>query len=889
MTAKTRTRSQRLIFSEFERSQLGQVLLEHSDVLVFKLDAAGRIVMASDHTLRALGFSAAELTGRDFFEACAPNEAGRLGQMIHGKSPLLPAHARLELVSKSGATRTYYATAARESDGCPGIVLMARPAAEVAPGDLAQAAEAVLALFQHAPYAIFLHEPSLGRVLQANNLALELTGATREQLVGRELQELFPQLNESELGASGRNFETVLRGAGGKLTPVSLSLSPVQLEGSERWLCFARDLTSQKRAETERIASEARFKTALDRLLDGFGLLVPMREGSRIVDFNFTYLNPAAREALLIPSGETDRRSLRSLFDQTTGEVLVEMFSSVMNSGRDVSFDNIELMPNGRRAIFALHACKHGDGVAMTLRDETERTRDELALASKERSLSALLANLPMGVVYKEVGSTKPPLVNQHLRDLLGSAPNDDPDCFGKGHFYDLAGNQVTGADLPSNVVLRTGKGYRNDRLELRVPGRAPCRIEVAVSPIIEAGRVVAIVAVISDVTARTALEAQLSQSQKMQALGTLAGGIAHDFNNVAQAISGSLELAKRSLTPEHKAYAGISAAQKAASRVTSLTAQLLSASSQRLEGMQTISVAPLLEETAALLRSTIDKRISIETSLPPRLWSAVLEPGRMQQCVLNLALNARDAINGPGRITISAANVSLAAGAPRLQVGAEPGDYVAITVSDTGSGIPSEIIGRIFEPFFSTKPVGKGSGLGLSVVYANMKQVGGWVSVASSPTGSTFTLYFRRGQRFSGALPPQVEESDDFTESGTERVLVVDDEPEILEIASEILTDMGYSVETAQDGAVALERLRMRHDIDLVLLDLTMPRQGGAETLKVIREENLAPCVVVMSGFASGLDTEALIKLGADAFLPKPYSLSHLTKVVREQLDLHK
>ncbi len=119
MTAKTRTRSQRLIFSEFERSQLGQVLLEHSDVLVFKLDAAGRIVMASDHTLRALGFSAAELTGRDFFEACAPNEAGRLGQMIHGKSPLLPAHARLELVSKSGATRTYYATAARESDGSP--------------------------------------------------------------------------------------------------------------------------------------------------------------------------------------------------------------------------------------------------------------------------------------------------------------------------------------------------------------------------------------------------------------------------------------------------------------------------------------------------------------------------------------------------------------------------------------------------------------------------------------------------------------------------------------------------------------------------------------------------------------------------------------------------
>ncbi len=889
MRTRTRANSQRLIFSDFEQTKLGQVLLEHADVLVFKLDAAGKIKLASEHTLRELGYVAGELAGRDFFETCAPAETERLGKMILGRAPLLPAHARIELLAKDGRTRTYYCTAARGDEEKDSLVLMARPATEVAPDELAQAADAVLALFQNAPYAIFLHEPGLGRVLQANDLALALTGASREQLVGRDLLELFPQMATGDFGQSGQSFETALRNKAGRLTPVSLSLSQVTLEGRERWLCFARDLSTQKRAETERIASEARFKTALDRLLDGFCLLVPERVGEEVRDFNFSYLNPAAREALLVPSGETDRSSLLTLFDEGSGCRLLKIFAGVLAAGRDVNFERIELVRGGQGGVFALHACKHGDGVALTLRDETQRAQSEQALASKERSLSALLANLPVGVVYKEVGSAKAPLVNQCLRDLLGTQPGDDPDCFGKGHFFDLAGNPITGPDLPSNVVLRTGKAYHNDHIELRVPSRAPCRIDITVSPIIEAGHVVAFVAVISDVTARTALEAQLSQSQKMEALGTLAGGIAHDFNNVAQAISGSLELAKRSLSHEHKAFAGISAAQKAAARVTSLTVQLLSASSQRLEAVQTISVAPLLEETAAMLRSTIDKRISIETRLPPRLWSAVLEPGRMQQCVLNLALNARDAITGQGKIVISAANLSLPAGAPQLEVASEPGDYVAVSVSDTGSGIAPEIVSRVFEPFFSTKAVGKGTGLGLSVVYANMKQVGGFVKVASNPQGTIFTLYFRRGLRFSGALPPQFEDTEDVTESGTERILVVDDEPEILDIASEILTDMGYSVETAQDGEAALERLRKRRDIDLVLLDLTMPGRGGAETLKLIREENLASCVVVMSGFASGLDTEALIKLGADAFLPKPYSLSHLTKVVREQLDLHK
>lgn len=887
MVKGLRRTSKRLFVDEFDHLKLGQFLLEHGDVLVFRLDARGRVQFASEFALRELGYSSAEIEGRDFFALLAPAEKERLGKLVLGHAPALPVHARVELRSKSGLAKNCYCTAGREKDSGQGIVLIGRIAQAVEPSTLAQAGDAVLALFANAPYAIFLHEAGLGRVLQANELALKLAGRPREELVGRDLLELFPRLQAAQLPDGAQGVETWLRGKTGKLTPVSLSTSQFVLEDKLRSLCFVRDLSREKHAETERIASEARFKTALDRLQEGFCLLLPAGEAP--VDFRFSYANPAACESFKIPSGETDRRTLRSLFDWETGERLCAIFNDVQRNGRDAVYERFELSPGGVPAVFALHACRHGDGLAVTLRDETSRAQAQQALASKERSLSALLANLPMGVAFLEIGAARPPLANQYLRELLGlKSAAQSPNLLEAGHLFDLAGNPLSEAEVPASVVLRTGKPYRNDRLELRVPGREPCRVEVSVTPILEDARIVALVAVFSDINSRVVLQTQLAQSQKMQALGTLAGGIAHDFNNVAQAISGSLELAKRALTPEHKAFAGISAAQKAAARVTSLTQQLLSASSQRLEAIQTRDLGPLIEETASLLRGTIDKRISIDTSLPPRLWAAVLEPGRMQQCLLNLALNARDAIEGNGRIVISAQNAQVPAGDARLDPESEPGDYVALSVTDSGKGIPPEIVGRVFEPFFSTKAVGKGSGLGLAVVYANMKQVGGWAKVQSSSQGTCFTLFFRRGKRFTGPVP-ELPDDEDYTQSGTERILVVDDEPEILDIAGEILTDMGYAVETAQDGEAACMRMRKRRDIDLVLLDLTMPRQGGAETLKAIRDESLAPCVIVMSGFASGMDTEGLIKLGADAFLPKPYSLSQLTKIVREQLDLHK
>ncbi|KAA0218068.1 response regulator [bacterium] len=896
MDAASPVDGQRLVFSEFDQSQLGRYMLEQSDVLVFILGADGLIRYANPVVQQRLGLEPKDLVGLDFFAALSTGvESARLARLVKAKTPLLPAHARIELRGPRGAAHSFFCTASFSPEGQGReIVLMARPAGEISSRTLLAEDSAALALFQNAPHAIFLHEPALGRVLQANTLALNLACCELQDLLGRDMQELLPFLSPLSLEAAtaGQGIDTSLRARSGRLTPVSVTTSRVELDGRVRFLSFVRDLSVERRAETERMASEARFKMALDRLMDGFCLLAPRRDGAgEIEDFRFSYANPAAREALLIPAGETDRATLSGVFAASTAQSLRDVFATVMRSGRDVNFDRIRLEQPARAAVFALHVCKHGEGVAISLRDETERAGYEQALAGKERSLSALLAHLPVGVFYVDLGAPQSPILNQSAMDLLGSGPETlDYRTCGRGLLADLAGNPLPDEQLPFNRLLRHPSAYRNDGLQLIRPGHSPVRLDIAVSPLRdESGRLAAMVAVFNDITRRVALEAQLSQSQRMQALGTLAGGIAHDFNNVAQAISGSLELAKRSLDSGHSAYGNICAAQKAASRVTSLTAQLLSASKQRLEAAQTADAAPLIEETAMLLRGTIDKRIEIVVEVAKDCWPAVLEPGRLQQSLLNLALNARDAIEGNGVIAIKARNVTFTRDSAELHLECEPGDYVAIAVSDTGVGMPPEIMARIFEPFFSTKPVGKGSGLGLSVVYANMRQVGGWVGVASGRQGTTFTLYFRRGQ---GSVQRQEREEGPPEPAGTrgghEHILIVDDEPEILEIAGEILTDTGYRVETAQDGVGALERLRRQPDIDLVLLDLTMPRMNGADAIKAIREESLAPCVVAMSGFASGLDTDDLIKLGADAFLPKPYSLSQLTRVVREQLDLH-
>lgn len=398
-----------------------------------------------------------------------------------------------------------------------------------------------------------------------------------------------------------------------------------------------------------------------------------------------------------------------------------------------------------------------------------------------------------------------------------------------------------------------------------------------------ETGRVVAVASVVQDVTERKNLEAQLRQSQKMEAVGVLAGGIAHDFNNLLTVIMGNVSLALTRLDISHPAVRGLYDAEKAAERATHLVQQLLGFSRKSRSVPRPLNLNVCVKETVELLSRTVDPRIVIETREQPDLWLVEADPGQIYQILMNLCVNARDAMENGGRLHMATANRTLHASHCREWPEARPGEFVECSVSDTGSGMDRATLARIFEPFFTTKEVGKGTGLGLSVAYGIVKQHEGWITVESQPgRGSTFSVFLPRSATVpQREISPRVESA----AAGSETILIVDDEDMVRSLGRGILESNGHRVVEARDGEEALRIVRELGGIDLVLLDMTMPRRSGRDTL--LELQRLAPHVpvVLSSGYAC-VGPSDLAAMGARAFIQKPYRPEEMTRTVRTVLD---
>jgi PAS domain S-box-containing protein len=402
-------------------------------------------------------------------------------------------------------------------------------------------------------------------------------------------------------------------------------------------------------------------------------------------------------------------------------------------------------------------------------------------------------------------------------------------------------------------------------------------------------------VIILRDTTEARRMEKQLIQAQKMEAVGTLAGGLAHDFNNLLTGILGNLDLMARSLAPDDQLLKYIRAADKAATRAANLTGQLLAFGRRTPERLHAVSVADCAQETAQILRETVDRRITISTRLGDKLPLVLSDEAQLGQLMMNLCLNSRDAVmealetNPPDYlpeiiIFAEAAEVDEAYCADHHY--ARPGTYVRLAVMDNGIGMDAETQAHIFEPFYTTKEVGKGTGLGMSMVYGSVKQMTGWITFQTEPgRGSRFDVYLPLAQDHprSGA--------EEFTEAGLpggrETVLLVDDEEFVRDLGRAVLTELGYTVLLAGDGAEALEVYQAQGDrIDLLILDLTMPRLSGRQVMAEILKNRPEALIVISSGYSEETRESDLTSLGAAAFIPKPYRLDHLARVVRRVLD---
>jgi PAS domain S-box-containing protein len=382
--------------------------------------------------------------------------------------------------------------------------------------------------------------------------------------------------------------------------------------------------------------------------------------------------------------------------------------------------------------------------------------------------------------------------------------------------------------------------------------------------------------------------EEQLLHAQKMEAVGRLAGGVAHDFNNLLTVINGYCSISIQQLDSEDPLLKNLEEIEKAAERAGALTGQLLAFSRKQVLKPRIINLDAVVTGMDKMLRRVIGEDIQLNTTFDAGLWNVKADPGQIEQVILNMAVNARDAMPRGGKLSISAKNISFEGKTRFRDRDLEPGDYVVLSINDTGAGMTAEVQAHIFEPFFTTKGVGRGTGLGLATCHGIICQSGGDIRVRSEvQAGASFEIYL---PRVNGAIEIDQETlQSEALPRGTESILVVEDEGAVRRLATTVLRDRGYIVREARNGAEALSLIRAGSPFDLVLTDVIMPRMSGRELYNQIKV--IKPEVKVL--FMSGYTDDALAIHGvldpSLSFLEKPFTPSRLAHKVRETIDDHR
>ncbi len=401
------------------------------------------------------------------------------------------------------------------------------------------------------------------------------------------------------------------------------------------------------------------------------------------------------------------------------------------------------------------------------------------------------------------------------------------------------------------------------------------------------AGKVVGLCAFERDLTATKNLEAQLLQAQKMEAVGILAGGISHDFNNLLQGILGYTQILLASKDKDHVDYAKLKEIERAGQRASDLTKQLLTFGRKVELNPRPLDVNNSVKQVAKLLRRTIPKMISIEMALAEDLLTVNADPGQLEQVLLNIGVNAKDAMQEGGRLVFKTENINPDLDFRKVNLGTDAGPYILLSVSDTGQGMTDDILEHIFEPFFTTKGTGQGTGLGLAMAYGIIKNHRGHLTCSSSPgTGTTFMVYLP-------AIEAKIEMETEapaipIVKGEGETILVVDDEEFLRDLATDMLSANGYNVLTAVSGEEGLALYKERHDaISLIILDLIMPGMGGKQSIVEILKINPNAKILISSGYTVDDPKSDQVLNKAKGFIHKPYNFSQMLQTIRSVISM--
>ncbi len=732
-----------------------------------------------------------------------------------------------------------------------------------------------------------------GRIAFANRAALRMFGYGAEQeVLGRscpgflapEWHARAAEFRRACMAGDGgpESLEVVAVRLGGLPFDLEIQAAPVDWNGRPALQATLRDISARKRAEKRLDEATSLLEATLESTTDGIVVVSPegriVRVNRKLVRLwrippqvialgNYSRLVDFIAESLREP--ESFRKEVDALDERPDAE----------KSGHFEFYD-------GRIFEWYSQPQRLGGqsvGRVWSFRDVTERKRAEDALRAALQRLEALLNNIP-DIAWMKDRQGRFIAVNEPFLRAIGRSREQIIGQTDRDIFPAELAEKFQSED---RQVLLGGKHLEvTDRLTL-ADGRKVL-IETIKSPIYgEGGQPTGTAGIARDVTERKQLEEQLLQSQKMEAIGRLAGGVAHDFNNLLTAISGYSDLLLRELPEESALRSHAEEIQKAGERAAALTQQLLAFSRRQVLEPRVVNLNAALANLEKMLRRLIGEDIELVTSAQPDLWPVKADPGQIEQVVLNLAVNARDAMPNGGRLTVSTQNTELDEEAARNSPPTRPGSYVLLAVADSGAGMSPETRSRLFEPFFTTKEVGKGTGLGLSTVYGIVKQSGGYIWVESEPgAGSVFKIFLPKS--LETPEPVRVAVASGPAPSGSETILLVEDEPEVRALVQKFLLMHGYKVLPASSAEDAIE-LSGRYDghIDLLLTDVVMPGETGRDLARRLLVARPRMRVLYMSGYT---DDSVFLQGGlsrGEAYLQKPFTPEALAKKVREVLDI--
>ena len=502
----------------------------------------------------------------------------------------------------------------------------------------------------------------------------------------------------------------------------------------------------------------------------------------------------------------------------------------------------------------------------------TQEQRARLSMAVDQSAESILITDTEVNIVYVNPAFER--TTGYTREEVLGKNPRILKSGHQPAEFYrTMWETLVRGEAWSGRMTNRTKDGKLFEEEATIVPVHD------------EKGRLVNYVAVKRDVTREVQLEEQLRQSQKMEAIGRLAGGVAHDFNNLLTIINGYSQMVLQDLEPQSELHGQVEEISKAGDRAATLTRQLLAFSRRQVLRPQALDLNSVVSNMGKMLKRLMGDDIELDVRLSSGLRQVKADPGQIEQVLMNLAVNARDAMPGGGKLTIETSNVELDGSYTETHATVVPGPYVMVAITDSGTGMDAETKAHVFEPFFTTKPKGKGTGLGLATVYGIIKQSGGYVWLYSEPGhGTTFKIYFPVSEEDVQPVAPGMEKQSEI--EGNETILLVEDQDEVRALAQLMLETKGYKVLPAAGPTEAMQMFSQRKDcIHLLLTDVVMPVMNGTE----LAQKLIALCPEMKVVFMSGYTDDSVVRhgmLGSGMYyIQKPFTPQALVGKVREAL----